>query len=289
MRAGLAVRIEHTVPITLEPLMRTVAAHAVPGIEICDLLASRHSRSVRGGELVVTVEWAEPGVVWLSAVGDDGDVRVDADLVATVRRWLDLDREVDAIDAHLARSATLAPLVAARPGLRVLGSVDGFETAAMTVIGQQVSLGAARTFGGRLVAALGGHAPAGFRSFPTAEAVAEADIDMLRSTVGLTGARTATLSALAHAVAAGDLLLGMDDDPHAARAALLAVRGIGPWTADYVALRLFGDRDAYPADDLVLKKALGVRSGSAAARLSTDWAPWRAYAVTHLWTQSAFA
>lgn len=289
MSAGLAVRLEHTVPITLEPLMRTVAAHAVPGIETCDLLAARHARSVRGGELVITVEWDEPGAIRLSAAGHDGDVPVDAQLVAAVRRWLDLDREVEEIDGHLARSTTLAPLVAARPGLRILGSVDGFETAAMTVIGQQVSLGAARTFGGRLVAALGDPAPAGFRAFPTAEAVAEADIDMLRSTVGLTGARTATLSALADAVAAGDLLLGMDDDPEAARAALLGIRGIGPWTADYVALRLFGDRDAYPADDLVLKKSLGVRSGTAAARLSTDWAPWRAYAVTHLWTQTAFA
>ena len=156
----------------------------------------------------------------------------------------------------------------------------------MTVIGQQVSLGAARTFGGRLVAALGGDAPAGFRSFPTAEAVAAVDVDTLRSIVGLTGARAATVSALAHAVASGDLLLGMDDDPHAARAALLAVRGIGPWTADYVALRLFGDRDAYPADDLVLKKALGVRTGTAAARLSEDWAPWRAYALFHLWSHA---
>lgn len=289
MSNDLAVRLGHTVPITLEPLMRAVAAHAVPGIETCDLLAARHSRTVRGDELVVTVEWDEPGSVRLSVVDHDGDAPVDDALVATVRRWLDLDREVEEIDAHLAQSGTLAPLVAARPGLRILGSVDGFETAAMTVIGQQVSLGAARTFGGRLVAALGGDAPAGFRSFPTAEAVAAVDVDTLRSIVGLTGARAATVSALAHSVASGDLLLGMDDDPHAARAALLAVRGIGPWTADYVALRLFGDRDAYPADDLVLKKALGVRTGTAAARLSEDWAPWRAYAVTHLWTQTAFS
>ena len=105
-----------------------------------------------------------------------------------MRRWLDLDCDVAAVSAHLGAAGLLAPFVAARPGLRVLGSTDGFETAVMTVLGQQVSLAA-------------------------------------------------------------------------------ALAGIGPWTADYLALRLFGDRDAYPADDLVLKRALGVTSGRAAAAL----------------------
>lgn len=293
------VRLRYALPITLDPLLRTIAAHAVPGVEECDVAARLHSRVVRGGEVVVTVEWGLPGELTLSARGRHGPVTVDDGLVALVRRWLDLDCDVAAVEAHLGSSELLAPLVEARPGLRVLGSTDGFETAVMTVLGQQVSLAAARTFGGRLVAGLGSPAPAGMRAFPAPAAVAATGADELRALVGLTRARAATVVALAQAVVDGRVQLssghGVRADtaraeaaPEGSRAALLALPGIGPWTADYLALRLFGDRDAYPADDLVLKRALAVTSGRAAAALSTDWAPLRAYAVTHLWTQAVY-
>lgn len=286
------VEVSYPEPITLEPLLRTIAAHAVPGLEACDVAARRHSRVVRGGELVVTVEWDAPGALTLSATGHSGPVLVDDALVALVRRWLDLDRDAGAADAHLRRSALLAPLVTARPGLRVLGSTDGFETAVMTVLGQQVSLAAARTFGGRLVAGLGSAAPAGLRAFPTAAVLAATDAEDLRALVGLTRSRAATVVTLARAVVDGAVHLGWDTtgavDPGDLRASLIALPGIGPWTADYLALRVLGDRDAYPADDLVLKRALGVPTGRAAAALSGDWAPWRACAVTHLWTHAVY-
>lgn len=264
----------------------------------------RHSRVVdggAGGHVVLTVEWGDPGELTLSATGTGGPVAVDDGLVALVRRWLDLDLDCDvaAVDAHLGTSELLGPLVRRRPGLRVLGSTDGFETAVMTVLGQQVSLAAARTFGGRLVAGLGRPAPAGLRAFPRPAVIAAMEAADLREMVGLTRARAATVVSLARAVADGVVHLGeaagemagecaAGVDMVRARAALLAVPGIGPWTADYLALRLFDDRDAYPADDLVLKRALGVTSGRAAAALSGDWAPLRAYAVTHLWTQAVY-
>ena len=288
------VRLEYALPITLDPLLRTIAAHAVPGVEECDVTGRRHRRVVRDGAVVVTVVWGAPGELTLEATGLHGPVPVDAGLVALVRRWLDLDCDVAAVDVHLGSAALLSPLVAARPGLRVLGSTDGFETAVMTVLGQQVSLAAARTFGGRLVAGLGRPAPAGMRAFPSPAAIADTGAEDLRALIGLTRARAATVLHLAQAVVDGHVRLGSgpaepaDATPAQTRAALLALPGIGPWTADYLALRLFGDRDAYPADDLVLKRALAVTSGRAAAALSTEWAPLRAYAVTHLWTQAVY-
>lgn len=283
-----AVEITYPLPVTLEPLLRTIAAHAVPGLEDCDVDARRHAKVVRGGEVVLAVSWGEPGVVTLEATGRSGPVEVDGDLLALARRWLDLDRDAREADTHLAASSLLRPLVAARPGLRLLGSTDPFETAVMTVLGQQVSLAAARTFGARLVAGLGGPAPAGMRSFPEPGVVAAVEAEELRVLVGLTRARAATVVGLARAVADGVVQLDRGAPPGDVRAALLALPGIGPWTADYLALRALGDRDAYPADDLVLKRALGVTTGRAAAELSKGWAPWRACAVTHLWTHAVY-
>ena len=282
------MEIAYPLPVTLEPLLRTIAAHAVPGSEECDVGARRHAKVVRGGEVVLTVGWGRDGVVSLEATGRTGPVEVDGDLVTLARRWLDLDRDVGEADTHLGASELLGPLVAARPGLRVLGSTDGFETAVMAVLGQQVSLAAARTFGARLVAGLGAPAPLGMRAFPEPDVLAAADPEEVRGLVGLTRARAATVVSLARAVADGVVRLGPEAEPGEVRAALLALPGIGPWTADYLALRVLGDRDAYPADDLVLKRALGVPTGRAAAALSRDWAPWRACAVTHLWTRAVY-
>ncbi|PFG32603.1 DNA-3-methyladenine glycosylase family protein [Sanguibacter antarcticus] len=242
-----------TLPLTLEPLLRTIAAHAVPGLETCDVEGRTHSKVVHDGEVGLAAAWDTPGAVTLSATGRAGPVEVTGDLVRLARRWLDLDRDVAAVDTRLAESELLRPLVAARPGLRVLGT----------------------------------DAPAGLRAFPRPAVLAGTDAEELRALVGLTRARAATVVGLARAVTDGVVLL-TSTDPREVRAALLGLPGVGPWTADYLALRALGDHDAYPADDLVLKRALGVRSGREASALSRDWAPWRAYAVTHLWTQAVY-
>jgi DNA-3-methyladenine glycosylase II/AraC family transcriptional regulator of adaptative response / DNA-3-methyladenine glycosylase II len=208
-------------------------------------------------------------------------------VLGLVRRWLDLEVNPAEVTGILGADPLVGPLVAARPGLRVLGHVDGFEAAAVTVLGQQVSLAAARTFAGRLVAAFGEPAPQGLRAFPRPEALAAAAPEELRGAVGITGARARTLQALAAACADG-LDIGPGADPREVRRRLLDLPGIGPWTADYLALRALGDRDAFPATDLVLRRALGGLVPAAAVALAEKWRPLRAYAVTHLWTAHAY-
>ena len=169
----------------------------------------------------------------------------------------------------------------------MLGSVDGFETAVLTVLGQQVSLGAARTFGGRFVSAFGAPVQGDFLAFPDPDMVAAQSTEGIQKAVGLTTARARTVHTLATAAANG-LDLSWNADPVQFRRELLALKGIGPWTADYLTVRILGDRDAFVPDDLVLKRALGVSTAKEAAALSERWRPWRAYALFHLWTKEAF-
>jgi len=285
---AVVLRLRHRAPLAVAPLRRFLAAHAVPGLERSDALNGEHTRVVpapHGPALVTVCVGSAPDSV--SARLHLADLTDLPAVVARVRRWLDLDADPGLIDAALAPDPLLAPLVAARPGLRVPGAVDGFETALLAVLGQQVSLAAARTLAGRLVAAVGTPGPGGLTAFPTSAVVAAAGPDALRAAVGVTGARARTLHAVATAVAGG-LALDPGADRAQTRAALLALPGIGPWTADYVALRALGDPDAFPADDLVARRALGVRTGREATLRARGWRPWRGYALMHLWTSEAF-
>jgi DNA-3-methyladenine glycosylase II/AraC family transcriptional regulator of adaptative response / DNA-3-methyladenine glycosylase II len=284
------VRLPVTPPVTWVPALRALAAHAVPGLAETDLATGRHTHvlATPDGPATVTVTLVDgapdvPCAVELPA-GDGLAAVTDR-----VRRWLDLDHDPGPVDAHLAADPVLAPLVAARPGLRVVGSTDGWETAVTTVLGQQVSVSAARTFAGRLVAAYGVPGSTGAPAFPTPASLAAVDPAAMAPRIGLTGARARTIHALAGAVADGLPLGTGDADPQAVRAALLALPGIGPWTVDYLALRALGDRDACPSSDLVLRRALGGVSAREVDEASQRWRPWRAYAVTHLWTQAAYA
>ena len=166
--------------------------------------------------------------------------------------------------------------------MRVPGTVDGFELAARAVLGQQVSVAAARTFAARLVERCGKPlgSPRGTltHAFPTPETVAEHGLDG----VGLTKTRAATLRTLADAVASGRVDLDATADRTEVRASLAALPGIGPWTVEYVAMRALRDPDAFPATDLVLRRALDGRPAGAEA-----WRPWRAYAAMHLWTSTS--
>lgn len=284
-------------PFAWQPLFRALAAHAVPGLERAEYDGDGGAWVERlvpalSGPALVRVRFGRPGMVEVDlSLAPEAPAETlgqeEAAVLALMRRWLDLDADPAVIDPFLSGFDLLAPLVAAAPGLRVPGSVDGFETAVQTVLGQQVSLAAARTFGARLVMACGGEERNGLRSFPAADRLAAVPTPDLQAAVGLTHARARTVTALAEAAASG-LSIGNASDPGATRAALLALPGIGPWTADYLAVRVFGDRDAYAADDLVLKRALGVTTARAAAALSEPWRPWRAYALFHLWTGAAY-
>ena len=291
-------RLPRQAPVATAPLLRFLAAHTVPGVEHHDPVTGEHTRLVptpQGPSLVaVRLPADDAGVVEVRVTPPAGVVAGDAltaGVLDRVRGWLDLDVDPAQVDASLARDPLLAPLVAARPGLRVPGSVDGVETALFAVLGQQVSLGAARTFAGRLLAAFGTVAEVSgelrLASLPAPGLLVEAGPARLQQATGVTSARSRALHAVASAAADG-LHLGRDADRAATRAALLALPGIGPWTADYVALRCLGDPDAWLPGDLVLRRALGVATAREAQARAVGWRPWRGYALLHLWTAAVF-
>jgi AraC family transcriptional regulator of adaptative response / DNA-3-methyladenine glycosylase II len=219
------------------------------------------------------------------------DVRDLPVAVARCRRLLDLDADPVAVDAALAEDPALAPLVAAAPGRRVPRTVDEQELALRAVLGQQVSTAAARTHAARLVRALGTPFadPAGGLThlFPTPAQLVSATPEEVEAALALPRARRTTLLGLAAALASGQVDLSPGTDRAAARAALLALPGIGPWTVETVAMRALGDPDAFPASDLgVLAAARGLGLPGTAPALgarSAAWRPWRAYATQHLW------
>jgi AraC family transcriptional regulator of adaptative response / DNA-3-methyladenine glycosylase II len=268
----LTLRLPLRLPFAAEPLLAFLGARAVPGVEELDV--SVYRRVV--DQSVVEIE---PADAYLVARIDVDDVRRVASVVARCRRLFDLDADPHAVDETLRADPMLRAAVDAVAGIRVPGAVDGFELAVRAVLGQQVSVAAARTMAGRLVERCGkpltGPRGSLTHAFPDAAAVADADLDGL----GLTGARTRTLRALAHAVADDGLVIDPVADRDDVRRRLLALPGVGPWTADYVAMRALSDPDAFPATDLVLARALG----PAGAARAEQWRPWRAYAAMHLW------
>jgi AraC family transcriptional regulator of adaptative response / DNA-3-methyladenine glycosylase II len=209
-------------------------------------------------------------------------------IIARLRRVFDLAADPLPISAHLAKDPVLAPLVAARPGLRVPGAWDGFELAIRAVLGQQLSVTAAVRLAGRLVATYGEPLAEPDRglthAFPRPEVLARADL----TTLGVPRSRAATLSAVAAAVVADPDVLcasrGLDD----AIRRLRSIPGVGEWTAHYIALRQLREPDAFPAADVGLEDALAQlegrrRSSRELVGRADSWRPWRAYAAQHLW------
>jgi AraC family transcriptional regulator of adaptative response / DNA-3-methyladenine glycosylase II len=180
----------------------------------------------------------------------------------------------------------MAPSIAARPGLRVPGAFDPFELAVRAILGQQVTVRAATTLSGRLVERFGTRVEHGLEGassrFPRPDELARESEDGLAS-IGLPGARARTILALSRALASGDLELSTRADPEATITRLDALPGIGPWTANYIAMRALSWANAFPAEDLAVKKALGLTRPRALVARAEAWAPWRAYAVMHLW------
>ena len=212
------------------------------------------------------------------------DLRDLAPAVQRCRRLLDLDADPAAIDEALSADPLLARLVEEAPGMRLPGQVDGFEMVMRAIVGQQVSVAGARTILGRVARSRGtevdlelAHRHGLTHAFATAESVAEAAPEEFAMPRG----RAAAILAVAHAVASGDLDLHPGADREAAREQLLAIRGIGPWTADYVRMRALGDPDVLLDTDLVLRRVLA-REGLDRTR-TERWRPWRSYASLHLW------
>jgi AraC family transcriptional regulator of adaptative response / DNA-3-methyladenine glycosylase II len=282
-----AIRIALDVrpPFDAAAALAFLAARAVAGAETVGGGVYRRATALGGRAGVVTVSVA-PGKDRLHVDVSPSLAPALMSIAARVRRLFDTDADPTLISAHLARDPALRPRVRRRPALRVMGAFDAFEWAARAVLGQQVSVRAALTIASRLVAAFGvpvaGDGLAALLAFPDAARLADAAEDALAA-IGLTRMRARTLRGLARAVADGTVSLDRGADPEAVRAALLALPGIGPWSAEYIAMRALGWPDAFPAGDLGLRRALGGITSDACERRAERWRPWRAYAAAHLW------
>jgi AraC family transcriptional regulator of adaptative response / DNA-3-methyladenine glycosylase II len=207
-------------------------------------------------------------------------------LLGRLRHLFDLSARPDVIDAQLARDPLLAASVARHPGLRVPGAFDGFELAVRAILGQQITVKGARTLAGRFVRAFGEpietpHAELN-RLFPTPARIASAPAEELAS-LGIIQSRARSVVAVATEMASGRLRLEAGAPPDATMAQLVALPGIGAWTAHYIAMRALRWPDAFPKEDVVLRNALGKVSAARAEDLSRPWQPWRSYATLHLW------
>ena len=211
-------------------------------------------------------------------------------VLGRLRHMFDLSARPDVIAAKLGQSEPLADIVASNPGVRVPGAFDGFELAVRAILGQQITVKAATTLAGRYVAALGDRLetphPELTHSSPAAVRVADAPVEQLVA-LGILEARARGIIALAKEVAAGRLELEPGSPPEETIARLVAIPGIGMWTAQYVAMRALRWPDAFPKEDGALRKRLGGVTAARAEELSQEWRPWRSYATVHLWRGGA--
>jgi AraC family transcriptional regulator of adaptative response / DNA-3-methyladenine glycosylase II len=285
---ALTLRLGYRPPYDFAAMLDFLRGRALPGVEVVD--AESYARVIGPIET--------PGWLRVSAwPGGEHALKLELhgaaparllEIVNRLRRMFDLDADPQAVAAALSTDARLRPLLALRPGLRLPSGWDGFEIAVRAIIGQQVSVAAARTVAARLAQRFGQALPATFAPglehlFPTPEALADADL----TAIGLTRARAGTIGTMARALREGrvDFKPERTLDDFAAR--WVALPGIGPWTAQYIAMRALGHPDAFPAEDLVLQRALPNDGSRLSAKVLSGhaeaWRPWRAYAVIHLW------
>ncbi len=274
----VAVRLPARGPFAGAVLLEFLGRRAVPGVETFDGTTYERALSLPHGHGTVAIRLADDHVAASFRLADWRDL---APAVSRMRRLLDLDADPIAIDDALATDPALSSLVAATPGLRAAGSVDPDETLVRAIVGQQVSVAGARTVTGRIAASISepltvDH-PTLTHVFPSMERLAGAASDDLP----MPASRAATLQHVGSLVANGTLTLDTGIDRTDATSRLIAIKGIGPWTAKYVAMRGLGDPDVFLDTDLGVKHAL-----AAVGLDATDaerWRPWRTYAMHHLW------
>jgi AraC family transcriptional regulator of adaptative response / DNA-3-methyladenine glycosylase II len=288
----VAVRLAFRPPYDWEAMLSFLGARAIPGVEV--VAPRRYARTITvGGEHgTLTVEPSARNQLAVTIAV--GQLRALPAIIARVRRVFDLAADPTAIAEDLGRDPVLAPLVAARPGLRVPGAWDGFELAIRAILGQQISVGAATKLAGKLVSRHGEALPEALRRdglthvFPAPAALAATDL----ASLGMPRTRASALSALAAAVVADPQIFGPRRSLDAAITQLRSLAGIGEWTAQYIAMRELREPDAFPTADIGLLRAMADASGrrpSPAELLARAerWRPWRAYAALHLWAADA--
>ncbi len=281
---AIDLRLPRRDPFDFAALLAFLGPRAIPGVEEVDGDTYRRSLRLPSGPAIAEVRDDGASVRVHLSLTDPRDL---APAVARIRRLFDLDADPLAVIETLGADPVLAPLVTACPGRRSAGAVDGLELAVRAIAGQQVSVASATSVVARIAAALGTPLAAPVRRvthlFPDAATLAEAPDE----TLPVPGPRRATIRAVAAAIADGTLVLGAGADRAEASARLLAIPGIGPWTAGYIALRALGDPDQLLVGDLAIRKAaarLGLpEDPTALHQHGSRWSPWRSYANHHLW------
>jgi AraC family transcriptional regulator of adaptative response / DNA-3-methyladenine glycosylase II len=286
---GVTVRLRYRPPYDWPQVLAHLRARAVAGVERVE--GDTYSRTLMLDGATGTVEVTHvPERESLAATIRFPSVRALSGIVARIRRVFDLAADVTSIGAHLATDPLLAPLIASRPGLRVPGGWDGFEVGVRAVLGQQISVEAARKLAGRLASLCGTRVSRGPGDhvlelvFPDPAQVANANLAQL----GMPEARRRTLLMLARAALADPNLFVPLDTLERTVAKLRAISGVGEWTAQYIALRAVREPDAFPASDIGLLRSAAHLGGAPMtpvelSRRAERWRPWRGYAAQHLW------
>ena len=284
---ALSLRLPFRPPFDWESIISFLAPRAIPGVESIKEKSYSRAFSLAGttGILKLRPSEREPCLhLMVSASDTKGLNRI----VERARKLFDCDADPLQISECLSKDERLAPLLRARPGLRVPGAIDGFELGVRAILGQQVTVRGATTLAGRLVKAFGipfenGGEEEITHLFPSPDVLARADLTI----IGLPKPRAAAISALARVVL---------EDPHAIESVaglnevverLTRISGIGSWTANYIAMRAAGEPDAFPSGDLALRRAVSIRGETISVKeleqRAEAWRPWRAYAAMHLW------
>lgn len=292
----LTLLLGYRPPYEFEAMLDFLRTRALPGVEAVD--GDSYARVIAPPD---DDPHAPPGWLRVSAAEDGGHaLRLQVHgvaparllpIVTRLRRMFDLDADPQVIAATLSTDPLLEPLLHRHPGLRLPGGWDGFEIAVRAILGQQVSVAAARTLAARLSQRFGRPlvspcAPGLDRLFPTPAALADADL----ASIGVMPARAETIRGVARALLDGRIDFNAERTLDDFTARWVALPGIGPWTAQYIAMRALGHPDAFPTEDLVLRRtATGGESALTARALSAraeGWHPWRAYAVIQLWRKA---
>jgi AraC family transcriptional regulator of adaptative response / DNA-3-methyladenine glycosylase II len=292
--AGLTVRLSYRRPYDWQFLLDFFAARAIPGVET--VRDGCYLRTINLGEQVGAIQLRDdPGNTGLLLTVFGASTSSLFAIVQRVRSVFDLDAPVADIEAVLARDSKIGELLQARPGVRVPGAWDGFELVVRAILGQQISVKAATTLAGRIVKRYGrkvdvsagpGIDVPGYL-FPSPQRLMRARMNDM----GLVGSRAATIRRIARAVVDGDISFDASQNVAEFCESLTAIRGIGEWTAQYVAMRALKDPDAFPASDLGLLRAFDQpgqkRLRPAELKQRADaWRPWRAYAALLLWSRT---
>jgi AraC family transcriptional regulator of adaptative response / DNA-3-methyladenine glycosylase II len=278
-------RLSYIAPLDWQRLLRFLGARSVRGVE-----AVHGDAYLRTAQLGDRTGWIrvrdEPTASELSVEISPALAPALAPLRDRLSHLFDLRAHPDLIAAHFAEDPLLGASVAQRPGLRVPGAFDGFELAVRAILGQQVTVKAATTIAGRFAAAFGDpidtpHAELTHLS-PTVRRISTASVDEI-ATLGIIQTRARSIIAIAQEMESGRLELEPGAHPDAVIAKLIALPGIGAWTAHYIAMRALRWADAWPKEDIALRNALGRVTPKRADELSQPWRPWRSYATLHLW------